>query len=98
MVLITISSPKTVQTVATKYTGAIANAPKLMTLNRLTSQNLVTGQKVIIPDTMLTPVYQSKVAALKSGAPANKNTMILAGLAAVAGLWYLKSKGKLKLS
>lgn len=85
----TIKAPTTIQNVATTFTGSVVNSAKLMTLNKLASQNLITGQKVFIPDTMLLPKWKEKLAGMKSSM--SNKTLIVVG-AAIAGFWYMNKK------
>lgn len=96
MAAITIKSPKTIQDVAVTYTGSISNAIKLMTHNKLMSDNLVIGQKVSIPDMMLLPKYFEKIMALKASASLTRKLMI--GAAIVGALYYANSKKMLNFT
>lgn len=92
MASVTIKSPKTIQDVAKTYTGNIANALHLTQSNNLKSQNLITGQKVIIPNEMLTPEYKNKLASLQSSSllgSMNKMAKLMLGAAIFGGvIWY----------
>lgn len=90
--VITVTSSRTIQEFANNITGSAVNAIKLMEINKLKSQNLTSGQKINVPDSMISASAKQRMAAMKSS---NMKKMLpLLGVAAI-GLYMVKDKLKI---
>lgn len=91
MASVTPKANTTIQELATKYTGAVGNAAKLLSLNNLKSSVVLAGQKITIPNDMLLQKWKDMLEAKKASS-ANMSRLAMLGAAAVGAYYFMKKK------